>query len=156
MTTRIDVLNHRDPGTAASIVVLQRASYVVEAEVIGFAGIPALHESVEDVMALGLTILAAIEDGQPIAMVGYARLGDTIDIDRLAVHPAHFRRGLARRLITAVHDREPDAARFIVQTGRDNTPAVTLYRSLGYRSVEDVELPEGVVIRRFVREHGSA
>lgn len=149
---RVVAVNHRDRAVAESIVALQRAAYAIEARLIGFDGIPPLHECVEDVMALDLTILAVIENERPIAMLGYTREGDSVDIDRLAVHPDHFRRGLARTLIAALHERESDAPRFEVSTGRDNEPARKLYRSMGYREVGDVALPEGVVVTRFVRK----
>lgn len=149
---RVVAVNHRDRAVAESIVALQRAAYAIEARLIGFDGIPPLHECVEDVMALDLTILAVIENERPIAMLGYSRDANSVEIDRLAVHPDHFRRGLARKLIASLHERESDATRFDVSTGRDNEPAKSLYRQMGYQDSEDVALSEGVVITRFVRE----
>lgn len=146
------VLNHREPEIAAALLSLQRASYEVEARLISFDGIPPLRERVEDVMALDLTILAVIESDVPTAMLGYLRDGDIVDIDRVAVHPDHFRRGLARTLFEALHARESDAARFNVSTGRDNEPARFLYRRMGYLETGDVVLPEGVVITQLDRE----
>jgi ribosomal protein S18 acetylase RimI-like enzyme len=104
------------------------------------------------VQALDLTLLGVVERGEIIALVGYRRDCLRVDINRLAVHPDHFRRGLARRLLTELHQREADATHFDVSTGRDNAPALTLYRGMGYRPVSDVALPEGVVITRLVRE----
>ena len=146
------VVDHRDHRMASAIVAVQRASYAVEARLIGFDGIPAMHESAADVMTLDLTILAVIEHGQPVAILGYSRDGDRVEIDRLAVHPDHFRRGLARRLIQSLHEREAVVARVEVSTGCANEPAKALYRRMGYREVDNVALPEGVVITRFVRE----
>jgi ribosomal protein S18 acetylase RimI-like enzyme len=149
---RIDVLDHRDPAVAAQVVGVQRAAYAVEARLIGFDGIPPLHECVTEVVALDLALLAAVEHGRPIALLGYRRAGTDVEIDRLAVHPDHFRHGLARRLITELHAREVDATRFHVSTGRDNRPAIALYQSHGYELDGDVVLPQGVVIARLVRE----
>lgn len=63
------------------------------------------------------------------------------------VHPDHTRRGLGRRLMEASEEaaRAAGFARFeLVST----LPGLPLYRALGYREVEplDVELPDGVVI----------
>jgi ribosomal protein S18 acetylase RimI-like enzyme len=151
----VRVLNHRDRQVAAGICRVQREAYQVEARLIGFSGIPPLHDTVEDVMALDLMVLGIVEGGEPIAILGYQRDGDRVEIDRLAVRPDHFRRGLARGLIEALHEREGDAALFHVSTGRENQPALTLYRQMGYQPVEDVELPEGVVITRLVREQAG-
>lgn len=148
----VEVLSHRDPAVAAQIAEVQRLAYQVEAEIVGFAGIPPLYDTPEDVQALDLTILGIVEDDQLVALLGYSRSCAAVEIDRLAVHPAHFRRGHARRLIEHLHAREADAARFEVSTGRDNTPAVTLYTSMGYRRHRDVPLPEGIAITIFIRE----
>jgi ribosomal protein S18 acetylase RimI-like enzyme len=148
----VAVLDHRRSDVAVQIAELQRAAYAVEARLIGFDGIPPLHETVADVIALDLTMLALIDHGQPLAILGYRRTGPNVEIDRLAVHQDHFRRGLARRLIGALHTREANASRFAVSTGRDNLPAVRLYEAMGYQSVDEVELPEGVAIVRLVRE----
>jgi ribosomal protein S18 acetylase RimI-like enzyme len=148
----VRVLDQHDPATAARIVAVQHAAYRVEADLIGFDGIPPLHDDVDAVALLELMLLGVIEEGEIAALIGYRRLGPRVDIDRLAVHPRFFRRGLARRLIAAVHRREADATHFDVSTGRDNALALALYRAMGYQPVADVALPEGVAITRLVRE----
>jgi ribosomal protein S18 acetylase RimI-like enzyme len=148
---QVIVLNHRDPAHAAGIVAVQRAAYRVEADLIGFDGIPPLHETAAQVAALNLTLLGIFDGERLAALLGYRSAGAQVEIDRLAVHPAYFRRGLARRLIEALHEREASATRFDVSTGASNTPALALYRQLGYRAITDEALPVGVVITRLVR-----
>jgi hypothetical protein len=46
-------LDLSDPGTLRRLRDLQRASYAVEAELIGFDGIPALRESLEELRDCG-------------------------------------------------------------------------------------------------------
>lgn len=63
------------------------------------------------------------------------------------VHPGHVRRGLGRRLMQASEEAAATAGfeRFeLVST----LPGLPLYRALGYRDIEplDVELPDGVII----------
>jgi ribosomal protein S18 acetylase RimI-like enzyme len=133
----IVVLDHVEPGLAARIAGLQRASYTVEAELIGFGEIPPLRETPAEVARLDLTILGALEHGDLVGILGYRRFRDLVDIDRLAVHPSSFRRGVARSLIEELHAREVDAARFEVSTGADNGPAIAFYREMGYRLERD-------------------
>jgi ribosomal protein S18 acetylase RimI-like enzyme len=133
----IVVLDHVEPGLAARIAGLQRASYSVEAELIGFGEIPPLRETPAAVARLDLTILGALEHGDLVGILGYRRFRDLVDIDRLAVHPSSFRRGVARSLIEELHAREVDAARFEVSTGADNEPAIAFYREMGYRLERD-------------------
>ena len=98
----IDNLDLGESGVAGQVLDLQRLAYRAEAELIGFDGIPPLHESIDDLRGAALDWLG-IRDGERIvaamAMCGAAR---TCDIDRLVVHPAHHRQGLGRRLVQAV------------------------------------------------------
>ncbi|HVE90795.1 MAG TPA: GNAT family N-acetyltransferase [Actinomycetota bacterium] len=151
MAPEVRELDQRDLFTAARITALQRVSYEQEAKLIGFDAIPPLRESAEDVSALHLTMLGVEDElGELCAILGFARTGDTVGIDRLAVRPDRFRTGLARLLLEHLHDRE-DARRFEVSTGADNLPAVRLYLSMGYEATANVALPQGLMITLFSR-----
>jgi ribosomal protein S18 acetylase RimI-like enzyme len=149
-------IDHRDRTVAAALVDLQRASYRVEADLIGFDGIPPLHETVDDVVALDLSMLGAYDGTLLAGALGYARDGDLVDIDRLAVHPSCFRRGIASRLVDALHERERDATRFVVSTGDGNTPAIACYERHGYEQMRTELLPEGVRVVRLARDLRTA
>jgi ribosomal protein S18 acetylase RimI-like enzyme len=144
-------IDPRDRAVAAALVDLQRAAYRVEADLIGFDGIPPLHETVDDVVALDLRVLAVHDGPRLVGALGYTRDGPLVDIDRVAVHPSHFRRGIASRLVAALHAREHDADRFVVSTGDGNEPAIALYERHGYVRTERVRLPEGVTVVRLAR-----
>lgn len=144
-------LDQRDSAVAKAIREVQRAAYAVEAELTGFDAIPPLRESAEVVRTLDLTFLGMYERTQLVALVGYTRRGDTVDIDRIAVQPDCFRRGLATRLLETVHRYESDATIFTVSTGRANTPAVALYQQLGYTIVQHEQLAAGIEVTRFER-----
>ena len=75
---------------------------------------------------------------------------DTIDIHRLVVHPAHFRRGIATALVRGTLDTEPTAERAIVQTGAQNAPAAALYQREGFEPIEELELG-GLRVSRFAK-----
>jgi ribosomal protein S18 acetylase RimI-like enzyme len=151
MAIRTAVLEHGRLEVAARVVIVQQAAYRVEAELIGFDGIPPLRELADDVSRLDLTVLGALDGDDLAGIVGYRRRAEAVDIDRLAVDPSHFRRGIGTLLVEEVHRREASARRFEVSTGAANAPAVALYLRLGYRRVDDKVLPEGVTIAQFVR-----
>jgi ribosomal protein S18 acetylase RimI-like enzyme len=144
------VLDHRDAGVAARIRDLQRASYRVEADLIGFDKMPPLLEDVEDIARLKLTVLGAVERHEVLGVLGYSRDDGIVDIDRLAVDPTHFRRGVGRMLLDALHRRESDADRFEVSTGADNEPAIGLYRVMGYEPTHG-EISAGVNLVHLAR-----
>lgn len=137
------VLDHHDRELAGRIRDLQRASYAVEAELIGFNQMPALVETTSDIERLDLIVLGAVERGTLRGVLGYRRDADVVDIDRLAVDPEHFRNGIGRALLEELHQRELDADRFEVSTGAANEPAIALYRAVGYR-LKRSEVSRGV------------
>lgn len=139
-------VDHRDPAVAARLLALQRAAYAVEAELIGFDGIPPLHEPLAALMATELVWLGAVEGDELVGAVAYQRAGGTVDLDRLVIAPRAFRRGHGRALVEAVLAREPAAERFTVSTGSRNLPARRLYQALGFRVVRHRPVAPGVLV----------
>jgi ribosomal-protein-alanine N-acetyltransferase len=64
-------------------------------------------------------------------------LGDLADLERIAVEPSRRRQGLAAALLSALiqHARERGAARMLLEVADDNTAAVGLYESFGFRTI---------------------
>jgi len=131
---------------------VQHAAYRVEAELIGFDGIPPLHETLEDLVAEPGTWSGVRDDGRVVAGVLVVRSGRTCSIDKLVVAPSHHRRGIGRRLVEHVLATE-DAEIFVVSTGTDNGPARRLYESLGFKIVGMREIGPGVTVTRYDRWH---
>lgn len=150
MNIEVTTLDQRERAVAEAVVSVQRPSYAVEAALIGYDQMPGLTEGVEDVMRLPLTLLGALADGRLTGVLGFSGTDSVVEIDRLVVHPAHFRRGVGRRLINALHELAAGAERFEVSTGTENTPAVSLYLAMGYECTRR-EVSEGVSLSRFVR-----
>ncbi len=128
-------LRHDVPGVATAIVRVQRAAYSVEAQIIGYDRMPPLRETTADVASLDVTFLGAF-DPELVGILGYRRDMGCVDIDRLAVDPDRFRRGIGGALIRELHRREGDAERFDVSTGADNGPALALYAAFEYQAYE--------------------
>ena len=156
MRSRIRAVDHRDHAIAHEIVRLQRRSYAVEAELIHFAGIPNLTESADDVRSLDLTFVAAFDGDAVVGIVGYGyrRDGAVVDIDRLAVDPAAFRRGVGRALLRDVIVRE-GPVEFVVSAAAANTPAIRLYESCGFRRTNDEVIEAGLHVVELRRGHGG-
>ena len=60
---------------------------------------------------------------------------DVLEIQNVAVHPDWRRRSIGRRLVVAALDEARDAGanRALLEVRRYNHPAITLYRTLGFR-----------------------
>jgi ribosomal protein S18 acetylase RimI-like enzyme len=135
------------------VLGIQRRSYRVEASLIGSDAIPPLTESVDELRACGERFVGALVDDRLAGIVSWKFEGETIDIHRLAVDPAFFRRGIGVALVRAVLASEPRAQRTIVQTGAVNDPAKALYRGEGFVEVGEREVGGGVRVSLFERKH---
>lgn len=145
-------LDVADTRTAAGVHQVGRRSYAVEAELIGFEGIPALTETLDEMQAQPLRWLGMVtHDGRIAAFVAWRRLAgeDGIDIDRVCVDPEWFRRGLARKLLGHLLAELAPGGRALVSTGADNRPAIALYERLGFTRVGTVRPAPGLLLAEF-------
>jgi len=155
VTLELAGLDLGDGATVDALVALQRASYGVEAELIGVAELPPMRETPEQLRASGETFLVARRDGRLVGAVGYARDGDVVDIHRLVVDPAAFRGGIATALLDALEARERDAARWTVGTGAANAPARALYERRGFAVADELVVGDGIRYVRLDRPGGE-
>jgi ribosomal protein S18 acetylase RimI-like enzyme len=149
-------LDLSDTGTLRQLWDLQRASYAVEARLIGFDGIPALHESLEQLRECGESFLGVRDEATLVGAVSWTRLPNgALDICRLVVHPDAHRRGIATALLDALDSIEP-ADLAVVLTGTANQPALALYRRRGFVPVDERCVAPGVTITLLERKNASA
>jgi len=148
-------LDLADPVTLRQLWDLQRASYAVEAQLIGFDGIPALHESLEQLRTCDESFLGVRDESKLVGAVGWTRLPNgALGICRLVVHPLVHRRGVATVLLDALDSIEP-AELTVVSTGTANLPALTLYRRRGFVPVGERQVAPGITITQLERRRTS-
>jgi ribosomal protein S18 acetylase RimI-like enzyme len=147
--TRLDV---SDPSTASELLALQRDAYRVEAALIDSDLIPALSETLAELQASGETFVGAFVDDRLAGAVSWKLDDDILDLHRLVVAPAHFRRGLGSALLREALAENPAARRAIVQTGAANEPAKALYLGAGFTLVDELEPVAGVRVARFAKD----
>ncbi|AKL65349.1 GNAT family N-acetyltransferase [Streptomyces sp. Mg1] len=159
-TPPVRPLDLTDDRTARAVHRIGLAAYAVEAELIGFDGIPALGESLADLRARPLRWLGAMSsegsEGAEGAVAGFLAWeetppGEPVRLDRLCVDPARFRRGIASLLLRHALT-ELFAGRVVeVTTGAANAPAVTLYERLGFVRGADFSPVPGLTMASFRR-----
>jgi ribosomal protein S18 acetylase RimI-like enzyme len=147
----ITPLDVTDRTLAERLLTIQHAAYAVEAELIGFDGIPPLREDLDGLMSSTEHWLGRYDGTLLVGAIAYELSDDTVEIDRLVVDPAHARRGHGRALLDHL-DRVAPRAVSLVSTGSANTPAVALYTSRGYAAVAELEVAPGISITQFRRE----
>ncbi|MEU6310498.1 GNAT family N-acetyltransferase [Streptomyces sp. NPDC047014] len=132
---QIRPLDLTDDATATEVHRIGRAAYGVEAELIGFDGIPALHEGLAEMRARPLHWLGAVTaDGEIAGFLAWEAPDDDgpVEIDRLCVAPTWFRQGIATALLRHALTSTFPARTLKVTTGAANAPATTLYEHLGF------------------------
>jgi ribosomal protein S18 acetylase RimI-like enzyme len=145
-----------DIEVARRVLEIQRASYQVEADLVGYDAIPVLHETLDELQAQPLIFLGVSSNHVLAGLLGYRRDGDLVDIDRLAIDPAFFRRGLATKLMRELLVREREARRFTVSTGFGNAPALALYARFGFAVIGTDEPAPGVRTVQLARDAQAA
>jgi GNAT superfamily N-acetyltransferase len=156
VTIQIEELDLGAKGIAEAVVELQRASYRVEADLLGARTLPALKESPRRLRRTSERFLGAYEGERLVGAVSWKRSGGLVDIHRLVVHPDRFRRGIAGALLTALEQRHPDAQRWIVATGEANEPARRLYEQHGFEPVAEQIVDRSIRIMTYERRAASA
>ncbi|GAB7028815.1 GNAT family N-acetyltransferase [Streptomyces sp. NPDC021749] len=149
-------LDLADPGTLRQLWQLQRAAYAVEAELIGFDGIPPLHETLQELRSCTESFLGVTDETGLVGAVSWARLHDgTLDICRLVVHPRAHRRGIATALLNSLDAMEP-AEVTLVSTGTANQPALALYQRRGFTPTGKRQIAPDVTVTLLARKTEAA
>ena len=146
----ITPLDLTDRALAERLLTIQHAAYAVEAELIGFDGIPPLQEDLDGLMSSTELWLGRYDGPLLVGAIAYELSADSVEISRLIVDPAHARRGHGRALLDHLDQIAPRPVS-LVSTGSANLPAVTLYKSRGYAPVGEVEVAPGIHITQFRR-----
>jgi ribosomal protein S18 acetylase RimI-like enzyme len=147
----IKLLDIKNIAVAEQIIELQKASYIVEAELINFMQIPPLLENTEDILNSEETYYGYFVEQDLGGIISYIIDTGILDICKVAVHPDFFKRGIATALIRLVEQTEGIKS-MIVSTGLKNDPAVNLYKSLGFVETHVHEVEQGVFIVHFEKK----
>lgn len=144
----IQKLSHKDPEVAKEIQDLFRASYVVEAELLGASDFPPLKRLLQSYMQSSNTFYGYFSGGTLAAAMEIDQGADSTHIQSLVVHPDYFRKGIGSALVSFVFDTYSTRV-FTVETGAANEPATELYRKCGFRELYKYDTDHGVRKVRF-------
>lgn len=119
---------------AEALLSLQRLAYQSEAALYQDWRIPPLTQTLSDLRKefSQATILKAMLDSTIIGSVRATEQDGVVSIGRLIVHPAQQRRGIGRRLMTAIESRYPQARLYELFTGSLSQGNIHFYQELGY------------------------
>lgn len=146
MLKKLDQTNYM---TAMQIMNLQKASYQIEADMIGFYEIPTLKDTMESIQKSDEIFYGYYTRETLAGLISYKVYDKVLDIHRVAVHPQFFRQGIAQKLLDYVEGLEDDLMKILVCTGKENLPAVNLYFKNGFKKIKDTQIGEGIYLTEF-------
>jgi ribosomal protein S18 acetylase RimI-like enzyme len=149
MLAMIQYLDITQRSVAKKVLDVQIPSYQVEAEIIGFNGIPQLNDSVESLMTSSEIFYGYFVDTSLAGAIAFVLEDNVLDIHRLIVHPNYFRKGIGESLVQYILNLDTSVKKYIVRTGSKNIPAKNLYKKFGFIEKEDEEVAPNVFLTIF-------
>ncbi|PFE01286.1 GNAT family N-acetyltransferase [Bacillus cereus] len=134
---------------ASAILAIQIPAYEIEATYINSTAIPRLYDTVEDIQNCNETFYGYILENKLIGFISFVNEGTIIDIHRLVISPDYFHRGIATKLLLHLFSICSETSKYIVQTGKANIPALSLYKKHGFIEITDIVLPDGLVLTQL-------
>lgn len=148
----IEYIDITQQSVAKKVLDVQIPSYQIEAEIIGFNGIPQLNDTVESLITSSEIFYGYFVDTNLAGAIAFVIEDNVLDIHRLIVHPNYFRRGIGESLVQYILNLDPSFKKYIVRTGSKNTPAKNLYKKSGFFEVEDQEVAPNFFLTIFERD----
>ena len=141
---RIEIVDWLDPRAVALRAAMDAETQAMYAEFV--AGQPAsVTEAIQVALRVNpaeiLVTVVAFDADEPVAHAALrppAGVEDALEVKKVFVSPSHRGRGLSRQLMIELERLAGERAvpTLVLQTGRLQVPAITLYESLGYRAIE--------------------
>ncbi|KQL33649.1 GNAT family N-acetyltransferase [Psychrobacillus sp. FJAT-21963] len=136
---------------AIDVLNIQIPSYMVEAEIIGTNEIPPLRDTVETLQECEEVFFGYYEDEDLCGAISLKIENNVVDIHRLIVHPTHFRKRIAQKLLNFVTNNY-EVKKIKVATGSKNTPAVSFYIKNGFENIKEVTVNENLSLTFFEKK----
>ena len=149
MIKKIDITN---PDISKEVLNIQILSYNVEAKIIDFYDIPPLKDTVQSLQQCGETFYGYYLNKELCGVISIKVEDRVIDIHRLMVHPKHFRKGIAKKLLNFIEIELESFEAIVVSTGTKNEPAVSFYLRNGFFKIEETMITEYLSLTTFKKQ----
>ncbi|WP_214480186.1 GNAT family N-acetyltransferase [Bacillus sp. SM2101] len=145
----IKKLDIRNSLIATELLNVQLVSYEVEAKIIDYKNLPPLNDTTEAIMSCGEEFYGYYVNERLAGAISFKLYDNMLDIHRLFVHPDFFRAGVGRALVQYTLNNYQNVDKYIVRTGKMNTPAKNLYSKLGFVEIKDEQVAPNLFITVF-------
>lgn len=136
----IKSINNKNQAIAKKILQISIDAYSVEAELINYKNLPPLSENVGDIESSESSYIGYHTSEGLAGVIELSSSEEGVWINRLVVSPREFRQGIASKLLNHVLI---NPGVFRVGTAKDNIPAISLYKKVGFKfeSTKEVGSP---------------
>jgi ribosomal protein S18 acetylase RimI-like enzyme len=152
MSLPILPLNLANPVTVNRLWYLQQQAYRVEAALIGFAEIPPLLETMEELQAAKDAFFGFYHGAALAGAIACETHDNALEITRLVVDPHFFRQGIAQKMLSFIAQQYSHYAIMRVSTGSKNEPALQLYLKNGFLVVRTTSIAPGIGLTHLERK----
>ncbi|MBD3858746.1 GNAT family N-acetyltransferase [Bacillus sp. 28A-2] len=139
-------LDQTKGDVAKQILHIQLAAYQQEAEQIGYADLPPLKETIQDIMKAKDQFVGFEQKGSLLGVASYEEQKDYLIISRLAVHPKALKQGIGTRLMSTIMEKNVPIE---LTTGQKNTPAKRLYEKLGFLETNVIHVAKELTLSKM-------
>tara|TARA_B100000683_G_C12410526_1_gene523577 strand:+ start:497 stop:958 length:462 start_codon:yes stop_codon:yes gene_type:complete len=139
----ISKLNHTNLKIATDIRSVFQASYRIEAKLLKATDFPPLKRPLNCFIESSNDFWGAVLNKATCGVVEINTNKSRTHIQSLVVHPTFFRQGVGRKLVEHVFDTYKTKL-FTVETGLENTPALKLYKLLGFEEISQYNTDHGI------------
>ena len=144
----IQRIEHTVTAEANEIRRIFQISYKIEAQLLGAKNFPPLERPISGFEHCDNDFFGYYEGEKLIAVIEMKKEENAMHIQSLVVDPHHFRKGIARKLISFVLNYF-DSLQFTVETGKNNPPARKLYEGFGFQLVKTYLAEENIEKVRY-------
>jgi phosphoglycolate phosphatase len=148
----IQMIDITKESGALKVLQLQHQSYRIEAKLIEFDELPPLRDTLADLQQSGETFYGFYEQNDLYGVISFKYNHGIFDIHRLMVHPDHFKRGIAKKLLHNLEMQGKNGESLVVSTGSKNTPAIDFYIKCGFEVNGEKEIIQGLWLTSFKKE----
>ncbi|MED4238197.1 GNAT family N-acetyltransferase [Priestia megaterium] len=141
-------LDNKNREIATEILSTQIPSYLVEATIIDYYDLPPLKDTIDSLQQCQETFFAYYLQEELCGIISFKLDRTEVDLHRLIVHPEHFRKGIAQKLLDFVETIE-GVKSMRATTGAKNTPAINFYLKNGFRKLQEVKVDEHLTLSSF-------
>jgi GNAT superfamily N-acetyltransferase len=139
----IKILDQQEDTIAEKTHQVFQASYAVEAELLEAKDFPPLKRTIIDYKNSDTSFFGHWIGKELTAVIEIEPSPNTFHICSLVVHPTYFRRGIASELVTFIF-KLLVGNKITVETGVANIPAIALYKSFGFKEIDQYDTDHGI------------